>query len=46
LFSENGLEDDIENAHEISVVGGDFYGSGKEQISNKGVLIDYSYEVV
>ncbi len=46
LFSENGLEDDIENVAEFSVVGGDFYGTGKEQISKKGVLVDYRYEIL
>lgn len=46
LFSENGLEDNLENAKEFIVVGGDFYGSGKEQISNKGVLVEYNYEVI
>jgi len=46
LYSENGLEDDVENACEINVVGGDFYGTDKEQISKKGVLIDYRYDVL
>ncbi|WP_435373091.1 ABC transporter ATP-binding protein [Aequorivita marina] len=42
-FSENGIEDDIEDAFEFSVVGGDFYKTGREQRSKEGVLVDYEY---
>jgi len=45
IFSENGLEDHIEYVCDFNVIGGDFYGTGKEQISDKGVLIDYNYEI-
>lgn len=42
-FSENGVEDDIERAIEFNVIGGDFFKTGKEQVSKEGVLIDYSF---
>ncbi|WP_143185673.1 ABC transporter ATP-binding protein [Psychroflexus salarius] len=42
-FYENGILDDIEQAFEFTVVGGDFYSTGREQISKEGVLIDYKF---
>jgi lipopolysaccharide transport system ATP-binding protein len=38
-FSIDGVKDDIENALDFEVVGGDFFGTGKEQISKEGVLV-------
>ena len=45
-FSESGIEDDIQDAMEFNVIGGDFYNTGREQISKEGVLIDYSFDLV
>ena len=42
-FSENGIEDDIENAFEFTVVGRYFFKTGREQVMKEGVLIDYNY---
>jgi lipopolysaccharide transport system ATP-binding protein len=42
-FSEEGMIDDIEQTVEFNVVGGDYYGTGKEQVSKEGVLIDYKF---
>src|SRR5690554_3128814 len=42
-FSEEGVVDDIEEAFEFHVVGGDFYKTGREQISKEGVLINYEF---
>lgn len=38
--SSEGLEDDVESAFSFEVVGGDFYGTGKEQILKEGVLVE------
>ncbi|WP_370392215.1 ABC transporter ATP-binding protein [uncultured Winogradskyella sp.] len=43
-FSDNGLEDEIERALDFDVEGGDFYKSGKEQISKEGVLVNYKFK--
>ena len=43
-FSSDGLQDDIESALSFNVVGGDFFKSGKEQISKEGVLVDYTFK--
>ena len=43
-FSENGVEDDIENVFQFNVVGGDFFGTGREQISKEGTLIEHSFK--
>ncbi|MHA7943484.1 ABC transporter ATP-binding protein [Formosa sp. 3Alg 14/1] len=45
-FSADGLQDDIENALSFNVVGGDFFKSGREQISKEGVLIDYKFKLI
>jgi lipopolysaccharide transport system ATP-binding protein len=45
-FSDGYLEDDIENAFEFNVIGGDFYNSGREQISKEGVLIDHKFKLL
>ncbi|MBX2828037.1 MAG: ABC transporter ATP-binding protein [Flavobacteriaceae bacterium] len=34
--------DDLEVAMEFDVVGGDFYGTGKQQVSSEGVMVDHS----
>jgi len=41
-YSENGIEDDIENAYNLCVEGGDFYGYGKEAVVKDGVLVNYN----
>ncbi|MFK5879876.1 MAG: ABC transporter ATP-binding protein [Flavobacteriaceae bacterium] len=43
-FVTNGTEDDVENAIEINVVGGDFFNTGREQISKEGVLVEHSFQ--
>jgi lipopolysaccharide transport system ATP-binding protein len=45
-FTEDGILDDLENAIEFSVIGGDFFKSGREQVSKEGVLIDYKYSLL
>lgn len=45
-FSEEGMEDDIENAAEFNVLGGDFFKTGREQISKEGVLVPYSFRLL
>uniref|UniRef100_UPI004049C62C ABC transporter ATP-binding protein n=1 Tax=Gelidibacter sp. TaxID=2018083 RepID=UPI004049C62C len=42
-FSSEGLEDDLESACNFNVVGGDFFKSGREQISKEGVLIEHKF---
>ena len=42
-FSNSGIEDDIENAHNFEVLGGDFYGTGKEATIKDGVLVDFDF---
>ncbi|WP_179315795.1 ABC transporter ATP-binding protein [Winogradskyella undariae] len=42
-FSADGIEDDIENVLSFNVVGGNFFGSGREQGSKEGVLVDYKF---
>ena len=42
-FSSEGLEDDLESAYSFNVVGGDFFKSGREQISKEGVLIEHKF---
>ncbi|NRR92002.1 ABC transporter ATP-binding protein [Winogradskyella undariae] len=44
--STDGIQDDIENALEFNVVGGDFFKSGREQISKEGVLVEYTFKKV
>lgn len=41
--TENGVADDIEQATEFTVVGGDFFLTGREQINKEGVLVDYKF---
>jgi lipopolysaccharide transport system ATP-binding protein len=40
-YSQDGIEDDIENALHFSVEGGDFYGFGREAVVKEGVLVEY-----
>ncbi|MGC1472772.1 MAG: ABC transporter ATP-binding protein [Psychroserpens sp.] len=42
-FATGGIEDDVENALSFNIVGGDFYNSGKEQVSKEGVLVKHSF---
>ncbi|QNK78767.1 ABC transporter ATP-binding protein [Winogradskyella sp. PAMC22761] len=44
-FTADGIQDDIENALNFNVVGGDFFKSGREQISKEGVLVDYKFRI-
>ncbi|MBP92718.1 MAG: ABC transporter ATP-binding protein, partial [Flavobacteriaceae bacterium] len=44
-FSADGVEDDLENALSFNVVGGDFFNSGREQISKEGVLVNHSFTI-
>jgi lipopolysaccharide transport system ATP-binding protein len=39
-YSVEGIEDDLENAIYITVEGGDFHKTGKEQILREGVLVE------
>ncbi|MDC8006279.1 ABC transporter ATP-binding protein [Aureisphaera galaxeae] len=43
--NSSGLIDDIEMAMEFDVVGSNFYGTGKQQKSPEGVLVQHSIEV-
>ncbi|WP_178990266.1 ABC transporter ATP-binding protein [Winogradskyella schleiferi] len=45
-FSRNGTEDDIEAAIEITVVGGDFFKTGREQNSSEGVLVKNNFKLL
>ncbi len=45
-FSNEGIQDDIESAAKISVAGGDFFNTGKEQILKEGVLVKNYYELL
>ena len=45
-FGDNGIEDDIEGALELSVAGGDFFETGREQVLNEGVLVHNSFKLV
>ena len=45
-FSENGIEDDLEGALKVNVAGGDFYGTGREQVMKEGVMIENSFELI
>ncbi|WP_179005933.1 ABC transporter ATP-binding protein [Winogradskyella forsetii] len=45
-FSTEGLQDDVENAISFNVVGGDFFKSGREQVSKNGVLVDYKFKFI
>lgn len=42
-YSRAGLQDDIEIAAEINVPGGDYFKTGKEPLSNDGVLVKNTY---
>ncbi len=42
-LTSGGILDDIENAIIFNVVGGDFFGTGKEQVSKQGVLVDNTF---
>ena len=44
FYSNEGLEDDIERSVVFSVIGGDFYKSGKEAFLTEGVLVDYDFK--
>ena len=44
--SYHRTEDEIEGACSFSVVGGDFFGTGKEQISHEGVLVKNSFKLL
>lgn len=44
-FSNEGIEDDIENVINFNVAGGDFFKSGREQISKEGVLVDHHFKI-
>ena len=41
--SNDGIIDDVEIAKKFKVIGGDFYNSGKEQISSMGVLVKNTF---
>ncbi|UAB86163.1 ABC transporter ATP-binding protein [Zunongwangia sp. SCSIO 43204] len=43
-FSSEGVEDDIENTFDFEVLGGDFFGTGKEQILRDGVLVENKFK--
>jgi lipopolysaccharide transport system ATP-binding protein len=45
-FSENGLEDDLENTLDFNLIGGDFFNSGREQFSKEGVLVEHKFKVL
>lgn len=45
-FSRDGIQDDIEAAAEINVVGGDFFNTGKEQNLPEGVLVKNTFELL
>ncbi|MCL6219180.1 ABC transporter ATP-binding protein [Zunongwangia pacifica] len=42
-FSSEGIEDDIENVFNFEVIGGDFFNTGKEQVSKDGVLVNNDF---
>ena len=44
FYSNTAVEDDIEQAASFTVIGGDFYNTGKEAQMTEGVLVDYSFE--
>jgi len=41
---ENGIHDEVEFAKELSVVDGDFFGTGKIPGIRKGILISHSWD--
>jgi len=45
-LTSGGILDDIENVLIFNVVGGDFFGTGKEQVSKQGVLVENSFLMV
>ncbi|WP_299228473.1 ABC transporter ATP-binding protein [uncultured Psychroserpens sp.] len=45
-YSLEGIEDDVESALELTVAGGDFFNTGKEQVLKEGVLVKNSFEVL
>ncbi|TXD89052.1 ABC transporter ATP-binding protein [Subsaximicrobium wynnwilliamsii] len=45
-YSLEGVEDDIEAAMELTVAGGDFFNTGKEQVLKEGVLVKNTFEAL
>lgn len=41
-FSDEGIEDDIDNTLMFSTIGGDFYNTGKEPHITEGVFVEYN----
>jgi lipopolysaccharide transport system ATP-binding protein len=44
-FSDNGIEDDIENVIDFDVESGDFYGYGKQAHITDGVLVNFDFNI-